>query len=189
MRQNDWGLYRLTGFESQLFQVNPLLRASGLSSVDQGQCHVSPTKENCHTGWKVHSRGPKYLTESELPGEVQELLREVVNNKKESDQSMRERVPLAEVTTHTPRVRTVQSHKAPTQVLIRRWKAIYSTSSYWVPLHTRRWRQNHEQEGPCPHGAYSVVRGKDKWVKSNKWSSGNKQGAVIMWCCFTYRGQ
>ena len=67
---------------------------------------------------------PKYFIESELPGEVQELLREVVNNKKESDQSMRERVPLAEVTTHMPRVRTVQSHKVPTQVLIRRCKAI-----------------------------------------------------------------
>lgn len=48
------------------------------------------------------------------------MLREVVNNKKESDQSTRERLPLAEVTTHMPRVRTVQSHKVPLQVLIRR---------------------------------------------------------------------
>lgn len=61
-----------------------------------------------------------FSIELELPGEVQKLLREVVNNKKESDHSTRERLPLAEVTTHMPRVRTVQSHKVPLQVLIRR---------------------------------------------------------------------
>ena len=41
-----------------------------------------PHKEN-HTRWKIHSRGPKYSLELELPGEVQELLREAVNKKKE----------------------------------------------------------------------------------------------------------
>lgn len=143
-----------------------------------------PHKEN-HTGWKIHSRGPKYFLELELPGEVQELLREAVNKKKEWSVNERKGTFGTGNNTHAKGKNCAepQSTNAGTNKKVK--GSLVNTSLLSTSTHMH-WRQNHEQEGPCPHGAYSVVRKKEKRVKSIKWSSGSKQGAtIIMLRCFT----
>lgn len=123
-----------TGFESQFwhFQVNPPLRASGLSS-----CKPKAIPSISYIG-EITMQGEKSIWEDQsvvsvelaLPGEVKELLREVVKDKKESDQFISERGLLAEAITHAK-----GKSCAELQIPTWRWKTIQPTST-WVPLCT-----------------------------------------------------